>query len=149
FNLINQEMNVVFMECHQQHSCYVHSHSGFDFNISKSTVCTRQELLNEPQRELWKGENVATTEVADVIGRLDFIQEANVYGVPVPVPLKQSLEEFIMSPPVDNQQEPLLIAHTHPLVTRHLGQIQRPPISSSCISEHIVLAYLLSFVNPC
>lgn len=32
----------------------------------------------------WKGENVATTEVADVIGRLDFIQEVNVYGVPVP-----------------------------------------------------------------
>ncbi|XP_006886096.1 PREDICTED: long-chain fatty acid transport protein 6 [Elephantulus edwardii] len=32
----------------------------------------------------WKGENVATTEVADVIGVLDFIQEANVYGVPVP-----------------------------------------------------------------
>ncbi|XP_041501397.1 long-chain fatty acid transport protein 6 [Microtus oregoni] len=32
----------------------------------------------------WKGENVATTEVADVIGRLDFIQEANVYGVSVP-----------------------------------------------------------------
>ncbi|XP_008839103.1 long-chain fatty acid transport protein 6 [Nannospalax galili] len=31
----------------------------------------------------WKGENVATTEVADVIGRLDFIQEANVYGVAV------------------------------------------------------------------
>ncbi|XP_059030462.1 long-chain fatty acid transport protein 6 [Mustela lutreola] len=32
----------------------------------------------------WKGENVATTEVADVIGMLDFIQEANVYGVTVP-----------------------------------------------------------------
>lgn len=32
----------------------------------------------------WKGENVATTEVANVLGRLDFIQEANVYGVPVP-----------------------------------------------------------------
>nr|XP_032651338.1 long-chain fatty acid transport protein 6 isoform X2 [Chelonoidis abingdonii] len=32
----------------------------------------------------WKGENVATTEVSDVIGMLDFIQEANVYGVPVP-----------------------------------------------------------------
>nr|XP_048275423.1 long-chain fatty acid transport protein 6 [Myodes glareolus] len=32
----------------------------------------------------WKGENVATTEVADVIGKLDFIQEVNVYGVPVP-----------------------------------------------------------------
>ncbi|KFO32023.1 Long-chain fatty acid transport protein 6 [Fukomys damarensis] len=31
----------------------------------------------------WKGENVATTEVADVIGMLDFIQEINVYGVAV------------------------------------------------------------------
>ncbi|XP_075399212.1 long-chain fatty acid transport protein 6 [Tenrec ecaudatus] len=32
----------------------------------------------------WKGENVATTEVGDVIGMLDFIQETNVYGVAVP-----------------------------------------------------------------
>uniref|UniRef100_A0A8D0GUJ6 long-chain-fatty-acid--CoA ligase n=1 Tax=Sphenodon punctatus TaxID=8508 RepID=A0A8D0GUJ6_SPHPU len=32
----------------------------------------------------WKGENVATTEVADILGLLDFIQEVNVYGVPVP-----------------------------------------------------------------
>lgn len=32
----------------------------------------------------WKGENVATTEVSDVIVMLDFIQEANVYGVSVP-----------------------------------------------------------------
>lgn len=32
----------------------------------------------------WKGENVATTEVADVLGMLDFIQESNVYGVAVP-----------------------------------------------------------------
>lgn len=32
----------------------------------------------------WKGENIATTEVADVIGMLDFIQESNVYGVAVP-----------------------------------------------------------------
>ncbi|KAM4860312.1 long-chain fatty acid transport protein 6 [Thomomys bottae] len=31
----------------------------------------------------WKGENVATTEVADAIGMLDFIQETNVYGVAV------------------------------------------------------------------
>ncbi|XP_040271916.1 long-chain fatty acid transport protein 6 [Bufo bufo] len=32
----------------------------------------------------WKGENVATTEVSDIIGMLDSIQEANVYGVEVP-----------------------------------------------------------------
>ncbi|MBN3294285.1 S27A6 protein, partial [Polypterus senegalus] len=32
----------------------------------------------------WKGENVATTEVADVFGMLDFLQESNVYGVSVP-----------------------------------------------------------------
>ncbi|XP_054421417.1 long-chain fatty acid transport protein 2 [Pteronotus mesoamericanus] len=32
----------------------------------------------------WKGENVATTEVADVLGLIDFIQEVNVYGVSVP-----------------------------------------------------------------
>ncbi|NXA55602.1 S27A6 protein, partial [Nothocercus julius] len=32
----------------------------------------------------WKGENVATTEVSDVMVMLDFIQEANVYGVCVP-----------------------------------------------------------------
>ncbi|KAJ8392735.1 hypothetical protein AAFF_G00072190 [Aldrovandia affinis] len=32
----------------------------------------------------WKGENVATTEVAEILGLMDFIQEANVYGVEVP-----------------------------------------------------------------
>ncbi|KAM5172644.1 long-chain fatty acid transport protein 2-like [Mantella aurantiaca] len=32
----------------------------------------------------WKGENVATTEVADIVGMTDFIDEANVYGVSVP-----------------------------------------------------------------
>ncbi|XP_039979161.1 very long-chain acyl-CoA synthetase isoform X2 [Xiphias gladius] len=32
----------------------------------------------------WKGENVSTTEVSDVLGLLDFIKEANVYGVTVP-----------------------------------------------------------------
>ncbi|KAJ8338716.1 hypothetical protein SKAU_G00355020 [Synaphobranchus kaupii] len=32
----------------------------------------------------WKGENVATTEVAETLGLVDFIQEANVYGVEVP-----------------------------------------------------------------
>lgn len=32
----------------------------------------------------WKGENVSTTEVADVVGIIDFLQEANIYGVSVP-----------------------------------------------------------------
>ncbi len=32
----------------------------------------------------WKGENVATTEVSDIISMLDFVDEANVYGVQVP-----------------------------------------------------------------
>ncbi|XP_058473672.1 long-chain fatty acid transport protein 6 isoform X1 [Solea solea] len=32
----------------------------------------------------WKGENVATTEVAVILGQVDFIQEANVYGVEIP-----------------------------------------------------------------
>ncbi|XP_061553722.1 long-chain fatty acid transport protein 6 isoform X1 [Phycodurus eques] len=32
----------------------------------------------------WKGENVATTEVAQTLGSVDFIQEVNVYGVEIP-----------------------------------------------------------------
>ncbi|NWZ94853.1 S27A6 protein, partial [Nesospiza acunhae] len=31
----------------------------------------------------WKGENVATLEVAEIIGMMDFVQEVNVYGVSV------------------------------------------------------------------
>ena len=43
----------------------------------------------------WKGENIATTEVADIIGMLDFIEESNVYGVAVPgMNIFQVLEEF-------------------------------------------------------
>lgn len=32
----------------------------------------------------WKGENVSTNEVANVLTGLPFIQDANVYGVEVP-----------------------------------------------------------------
>ncbi|XP_058473130.1 long-chain fatty acid transport protein 2 [Solea solea] len=32
----------------------------------------------------WKGENVSTTEVSEVVGLLEFIKEASVYGVTVP-----------------------------------------------------------------
>ncbi|KAG7333582.1 hypothetical protein KOW79_003717 [Hemibagrus wyckioides] len=33
----------------------------------------------------WKGENVATTEVSDIISALDFVEDVSVYGVKVPV----------------------------------------------------------------
>ncbi|KAI5097869.1 solute carrier family 27 (fatty acid transporter), member 2a, partial [Silurus meridionalis] len=36
------------------------------------------------QPNSWKGENVATTELADILIMVDFIEEANVYGVKVP-----------------------------------------------------------------
>ncbi|ELK36062.1 Very long-chain acyl-CoA synthetase [Myotis davidii] len=42
------------------------------------------KLGNLGTKVRWKGENVATTEVADTLGLVDFVQEANVYGVPVP-----------------------------------------------------------------
>lgn len=32
----------------------------------------------------WKGENVSTNEVANVLTGLPFIQDANVYGVEIP-----------------------------------------------------------------
>lgn len=32
----------------------------------------------------WKGENVSTTEVSEVLGSLDFLLDVNVYGVTVP-----------------------------------------------------------------
>ncbi|KAG9341352.1 hypothetical protein JZ751_019458 [Albula glossodonta] len=42
----------------------------------------------------WKGENVATTEVADVLGMAECIQEANVYGVKVSE-LKDAVKEVL------------------------------------------------------
>ena len=41
----------------------------------------------------WKGENVSTTEVADVLGLIDGIQEVIVYGVSVPG-MSEMLELF-------------------------------------------------------
>lgn len=32
----------------------------------------------------WKGENVSTLEVSEVLGCLDFLQDVSVYGVTVP-----------------------------------------------------------------
>ncbi|ELW47321.1 Long-chain fatty acid transport protein 3 [Tupaia chinensis] len=58
------------------------------FNTGDLLVCDDQGFLRFHDRTgdtfRWKGENVATTEVAEVLEALDFLQEVNVYGVSVP-----------------------------------------------------------------
>ncbi|KAG8576026.1 hypothetical protein GDO81_009751 [Engystomops pustulosus] len=56
--------------------------SGDLLMIDKQGFIFFQDRVGDTFR--WKGENVATTEVADIVGMTDFIEEANVYGVPVP-----------------------------------------------------------------
>ncbi|XP_049638234.1 long-chain fatty acid transport protein 3 [Suncus etruscus] len=58
------------------------------FNTGDLLVCDKYGFLSFHDRTgdtfRWKGENVATTEVAGVLEALDFLQEVNVYGVRVP-----------------------------------------------------------------
>eukprot|EP00071_Canis_lupus_P043865 XP_022277422.1 long-chain fatty acid transport protein 3 [Canis lupus familiaris] len=58
------------------------------FNTGDLLVCDDQGFLRFHDRTgdtfRWKGENVATTEVAEALEGLDFLQEVNVYGVTVP-----------------------------------------------------------------
>ncbi|KAL1772712.1 Long-chain fatty acid transport 3 [Sigmodon hispidus] len=58
------------------------------FNTGDLLVCDKQGFLYFHDRTgdtfRWKGENVATTEVAGVLEALDFLQEVNIYGVTVP-----------------------------------------------------------------
>ncbi|XP_068129703.1 long-chain fatty acid transport protein 2-like [Hyperolius riggenbachi] len=60
----------------------------FYFNTGDLLMMDRQGFLYFQDRVgdtfRWKGENVATTEVADIVGMADFIEEVNVYGVTVP-----------------------------------------------------------------
>ncbi|XP_060617983.2 long-chain fatty acid transport protein 6 [Anolis sagrei] len=67
--------------------CGVFKKEDFYFNTGDLLVQDEADFLYFWDRIgdtfRWKGENVATTEVSDVIGMLDFIQEANVYGVAV------------------------------------------------------------------
>lgn len=60
--------------------------------ISGGNICSQYSLGQRPPvtsanlafSSRWKGENVATTEVADIVGLVDFVEEVNVYGVSVP-----------------------------------------------------------------
>ncbi|KAA8578348.1 hypothetical protein FQN60_017435 [Etheostoma spectabile] len=49
------------------------------FGYAGSKQLTEKKLM----RNVWKGENVATTEVTETLGMVDFIQEVNVYGVEI------------------------------------------------------------------
>ncbi|KAK7152380.1 hypothetical protein R3I94_008645 [Phoxinus phoxinus] len=56
--------------------------SGDLLKIDRHNFLYFQDRVGDTFR--WKGENVATTEVSDIIGTLPFVQEGNVYGVRVP-----------------------------------------------------------------
>ncbi|TRZ01983.1 hypothetical protein DNTS_024157 [Danionella cerebrum] len=60
----------------------VYFNSGDLLRIDADGFIYFQDRVGDTFR--WKGENVATTEVSDVLGLLEFIEEANVYGVCVP-----------------------------------------------------------------
>ncbi|KAM8752034.1 long-chain fatty acid transport protein 2-like [Acanthopagrus schlegelii] len=60
----------------------VYFNSGDLMTIDDDNFIYFQDRVGDTFR--WKGENVATTEVADILAVLDGIEEANVYGVEVP-----------------------------------------------------------------
>ncbi|KAL8176240.1 UNVERIFIED_CONTAM: hypothetical protein K2H54_026859 [Gekko kuhli] len=56
--------------------------SGDLLRIDREGFVYFQDRVGDTFR--WKGENVATTEVEKILTTVNFIQQANVYGVPVP-----------------------------------------------------------------
>ncbi|XP_012706633.2 very long-chain acyl-CoA synthetase [Fundulus heteroclitus] len=56
--------------------------TGDLLRVDKEGFVYFQDRIGDTFR--WKGENVATTEVADHLLTVDFVEEANVYGVKVP-----------------------------------------------------------------
>uniref|UniRef100_A0A8C6PQ23 long-chain-fatty-acid--CoA ligase n=1 Tax=Nothobranchius furzeri TaxID=105023 RepID=A0A8C6PQ23_NOTFU len=56
--------------------------TGDLMRIDKDNFIYFQDRVGDTFR--WKGENVATTEVSDILSFIDCLQEANVYGVQVP-----------------------------------------------------------------
>ncbi|XP_022542745.1 very long-chain acyl-CoA synthetase [Astyanax mexicanus] len=60
----------------------VYFNSGDLMRMDQDDFIYFQDRIGDTFR--WKGENVATTEVSDIITQVDFIKEGNVYGVQVP-----------------------------------------------------------------
>ncbi|XP_035381328.1 very long-chain acyl-CoA synthetase-like [Electrophorus electricus] len=60
----------------------VYFNSGDLMRVDREGFVYFQDRTGDTFR--WKGENVATTEVTDILIMLDFIEESNVYGVKVP-----------------------------------------------------------------
>ncbi|RUS69208.1 hypothetical protein EGW08_023029 [Elysia chlorotica] len=60
----------------------VYMNYGDSFVLDKEYFLYFHDRLGDTYR--WKGENVSTKEVADEIGLLPFIEDASVYGVPIP-----------------------------------------------------------------
>uniref|UniRef100_A0A4W4H9I8 long-chain-fatty-acid--CoA ligase n=1 Tax=Electrophorus electricus TaxID=8005 RepID=A0A4W4H9I8_ELEEL len=60
----------------------VYFNSGDLMRVDREGFVYFQDRIGDTFR--WKGENVATTEVTDILIMLDFIEESNVYGVKVP-----------------------------------------------------------------
>lgn len=59
----------------------IYFNTGDLMTEDKGFICFRDRVGDTFR---WKGENVATTEVTETLGLVDFIQEVNVYGVEVP-----------------------------------------------------------------
>jgi solute carrier family 27 fatty acid transporter 6 len=55
---------------------------GDVFSLDKDYFVYFQDRIGDTFR--WKGENVSTTELANIISSLEFIEDANVYGVKIP-----------------------------------------------------------------
>uniref|UniRef100_A0AAY4DJM6 long-chain-fatty-acid--CoA ligase n=1 Tax=Denticeps clupeoides TaxID=299321 RepID=A0AAY4DJM6_9TELE len=60
----------------------VYFNSGDLMRIDEDNFIYFQDRVGDTFR--WKGENVATTEVSDILTMMEFVEEANVYGVQVP-----------------------------------------------------------------
>ncbi|XP_040854904.1 solute carrier family 27 member 3 isoform X2 [Ochotona curzoniae] len=96
------------------------------FNTGDLLVCDNQGFLRFHDRTgdtfRWKGENVATTEVAEVLEALDSLQEVNVYGVTVPGHEgRAGMAALVLRPP---HALDLVQLYTH--VSEHLPPYARP-----------------------